>query len=274
VVEGWQSRTVAQRVREALGSYQQALAALALLPESPDRDSRELGLRQSTVSMLSATNGYAASETIKAIEQALSLAEKSGNVTELANWLTSRASAVLVSGDLAVAGALADRVLQLALPAQRTAIKLGEVHQVQIITRYFRGDLAGSEKHFAAWGEFFSDGRLRPPIGIAVNTLAFASFNAWVLGQAELARERERRMLAAGKQGSPFDVANSEYCGALLEVYMRDYERAEAMAAHALELAKKHQLPNPAARAQGSLGLALAHLGRDRGCIVDSPEHS
>ena len=166
--------------REALESYQQALAVLALLPKSPERDSRELGLKQSTVSMLSATNGYAAPETTEAIEQALSLAEKSGDVTQLANWLTSRASAVLVSGDLAVAGALANRVLQLALPAQRTAIKLGEVYQVQIITRYFRGDLAGSEKHFGAWGEFFSDGRLRPPIAIAVNTLAF--WQALMLG--------------------------------------------------------------------------------------------
>ena len=42
----------AQRVQEALESYQQALALLNLLPESPERDLRELELRQSVVRML------------------------------------------------------------------------------------------------------------------------------------------------------------------------------------------------------------------------------
>ena len=38
--------------KEALESYQQALALLNLLPESPERDLRELELRQSVVRML------------------------------------------------------------------------------------------------------------------------------------------------------------------------------------------------------------------------------
>ena len=37
---------------EALESYQQAVALLNLLPESPERDLRELELRQSVVQML------------------------------------------------------------------------------------------------------------------------------------------------------------------------------------------------------------------------------
>ena len=55
---------------EALESYQQAVALLNLLPESPERDLRELELRQSVVSMLHVTRGYAAPETIDAIERA------------------------------------------------------------------------------------------------------------------------------------------------------------------------------------------------------------
>jgi predicted ATPase len=51
------------------------------LPESPERDSRELKLRQSAFSMLEAMKGYAAPEAIQAIEQAILLAEKSGNGT-------------------------------------------------------------------------------------------------------------------------------------------------------------------------------------------------
>ena len=54
---------------EALESYQQAVALLNLLPESPERDLRELELGQSVVSMLHATRGYAAPETLGYVAQ-------------------------------------------------------------------------------------------------------------------------------------------------------------------------------------------------------------
>jgi predicted ATPase len=53
---------------EAQESYQQSLALSNLLPESPQRDLRELQLRQSLVSMLNMTRGWAAPETVDAAE--------------------------------------------------------------------------------------------------------------------------------------------------------------------------------------------------------------
>ena len=47
--------------REARENYNQALALLNLLPDSPERDIRELELRQSLMSMLQITRGWAAS---------------------------------------------------------------------------------------------------------------------------------------------------------------------------------------------------------------------
>src|SRR6266852_859814 len=55
---------------EAQESYQQALTLLKLLPESPERDVSELQLRQSLVSMLHMTRGWAAPETLQAAERA------------------------------------------------------------------------------------------------------------------------------------------------------------------------------------------------------------
>jgi predicted ATPase len=63
---------------EALGSYQQAVALMNLLPESSGRDLRELELRQSAAQMLYVTRGYAACETTHAIDEAVALAERSG----------------------------------------------------------------------------------------------------------------------------------------------------------------------------------------------------
>jgi tetratricopeptide (TPR) repeat protein len=232
------------------------------LPESPERDRRELKLRQSALSMLGALKGYAAAETIQATEQAISLAEKSGDVVQLVNWLTSRGSNLLISGELIAAGATLDQAHEL---AQRHGVQeVGRIHRIQILTRYWRGDLIGSERHFAAGLASFGDPLVcqSRSINDAVNALAFGSFNAWVLGRADVARQREAQMIAVANRGSPFEVANAGYCAARLELYLRDYERARALAAQALELAEKRQLPNPAARSRCGLGAALAHLGQ------------
>ena len=62
---------------EAQNSLQHALALLYLLPESPERDSRELELRQSLVQMLYFTRGWAAPETVAAAARMGLLAERS-----------------------------------------------------------------------------------------------------------------------------------------------------------------------------------------------------
>jgi tetratricopeptide (TPR) repeat protein len=247
-------------VIEAQRHYAAALELLRKrLPESPERDSRELKLRQSALSMLGAMKGYAAPETIQATEQAIALAKKNDNVTQLINWLTARGSNLLISAKLLAADATLDQAHEL---ARRHGIQ--EVgHRLQILTRYWRGDLIGSERHFAAWLASFGDPLAchSRSINEAVNARAFASLNAWVLGRADLPRERQAQMIAVANRGSPFEVANAAYCASRLELYLRDYERARGLAAHALELAEEHQLPNPAARSRCGLGAARAHLG-------------
>jgi predicted ATPase len=73
---------------EALQSYQQAAALLKELPQSPERDHRELELAQSTVPMLQVTRGYSAAETIGAIKRTAALAEKTGNLAQFIGSLT------------------------------------------------------------------------------------------------------------------------------------------------------------------------------------------
>jgi hypothetical protein len=101
--------------REALEDYQQPLGLLNLLPQSSERDLRELELRQSVVMMFSVARGYGAHDMIEATEYAAALAEKSGNLAQLANWISARSFTAFASGDLRVASALADQALELAV---------------------------------------------------------------------------------------------------------------------------------------------------------------
>ena len=161
---------------EALESYQQALALLNLLPESPERDLRELELRQSAISMLHATRGYGAPETLDAVEHAKALAAKSGNLTQFVGLIVSRGITAFSSGDLLAAGALADQALEIAL-RERNPVSLAFVHMLQTATRYDLGDLVGAEKHFTAGLEFFDDPVFRQSAEAPVMVFGFASFN-------------------------------------------------------------------------------------------------
>jgi predicted ATPase len=83
---------------EAESSYEQALELLNLLPESPERDLRELELRQSACLMIWMIKGWAAPETANATQRLTGLAEKSGNLTELHSSVLMRAAGAWCGG--------------------------------------------------------------------------------------------------------------------------------------------------------------------------------
>jgi class 3 adenylate cyclase/tetratricopeptide (TPR) repeat protein len=134
---------------EALESYRQAIALLRLLPESTERDLRELELAQSIARMLMFTTGFTAPQAIDAIEHAAVLAEKSGGLKQMVDSMVARGGAYIVAGNFQAAAAIADRVLELAL-REGSRASLGRAYILQIQARTYVGDLAGVEKHFTA----------------------------------------------------------------------------------------------------------------------------
>jgi tetratricopeptide (TPR) repeat protein len=246
--------------KEALENYQQALALLNTLPESPERDLRELELRQSIVFTLFITSGVSAPETSDAAERFGALAEKSGNLSRLCIGVLSKGATTLVAGELSIAAALADQGLDLAL-RERSPISVELAHAVQQQVSFHSGDLVGAEKHFTAWLKFFDDPTVRE-LPAQVGVLGIAALNAWLLGRADDARQREVRTMAAAANRNPFEVAMSGYLAAYLRLYLRENEQAETLAVQALELCEKHQYPLPAAHSRCALGQARGQLGR------------
>ena len=245
---------------EARESYRQAITLLMLLPESPERDLRELDLATSIVSPLMFTAGYSAPETIHAIEHATVLAEKSGRLTQLVDLMISQAAAYNVAGNFQAGAALADRVLELAL-REGSPVSVGRAHVLQIQTRFFVGDLAGVEKHFMAGLKCLEEpDLLRLPLGVVL-AFGVASWSAWMLGRAEVARDREARMMAVGNT-NPYTTAWSAIYAAGLRAFLREYDQAEALAVRAVELSEQHQFTWAAAISRVTLGDARSRLGR------------
>jgi tetratricopeptide (TPR) repeat protein len=128
--------------------------------------------------------------------------------------------------------------------------------------RFARGDLAGAEEHFARGLTFFEDAVIWQLPVFRLEAFGVAIVNAWALGRADLARERLTRMMAEANQDKPADATWSRCLGALSHLILRENERAEALAAQALELSEKHQMTLFAEHARCCLGLARAWLGR------------
>jgi len=194
--------------------------------------------------MLHLTRGWGASETVEAAARIGALAEKSGDLQRLIGSLFTRSLQACLAGELSTAAALVDQTLELALrEANPSAISL--LHMVQLLVRYYRGDLAGAENHFAEGLKFFDDAAFRlNPNGAAIAAFGTASWNACLLGRADVARERLAKMRAVVNPANPHDQPWSDLLGAVLHAIMGEYESAETLAARALDLCERHRFPN------------------------------
>jgi tetratricopeptide (TPR) repeat protein len=238
------------------------LALLNLLPASPERDGRELELRQSLIQMLFLTRGWAAPETVEAAARIGPLAERSGNLGRLVGSVFTRSFLACLAGNLSIAAALADEGLALAL-REGTPRRVASLQTMQLIVHYYRGDLVGAENHFAAGLKFFGDPVFKKgPGGIAISVFAWASWNAWILGHADVARERIAKARAAVNPANPHDLPWSDLHAARLHSFMGENEAVEALAARALDSSEKHRFPNEAEAARCFLGHTRAQLGR------------
>jgi tetratricopeptide (TPR) repeat protein len=247
---------------EAEQSYGQALALLNLLPESPERDLRELELRLSAQLVLNLIKGWAAPETINAAERITTLAERSGNLEALRSSLAARAAGAWFAGDYPTAGALIDQALKLA-QREGEGTYLADNYWLALTVCYWRGDLAGAEQHFLAGLQSFDDPRFRQrPFWGAVHAFAYGALNAWALGRPDIARQRFAQMKAAVDRNNPGHLAGSAFFAAWLHLQMREYENAEDQAAQAIALSEQHQFPNYAIVARCSLGAVRVQLGR------------
>jgi class 3 adenylate cyclase/tetratricopeptide (TPR) repeat protein len=244
--------------REAQQSYEQALALLSLLPDSAERDLHELDLRQFIIRMLCFTGGTSSPESVA---RAVALAKKSGNLSQLVSLMYDTGLAAWAAGDYESAATLADQALELA-EREGNPTNLGLAYAFQVVVSDVRGNPAGAEEYFARGLKLFEDAAIWPLPYIRLTPFGVASWNAWALGRADLARARLARMMAETNQNNPAEVVWSGCLGAAFYLLLRENERAEILAAQARELSEKHQIPQFVGLACCYLGLARARLGR------------
>jgi hypothetical protein len=107
----------------------------------------------------------------------------------------------------------------------------------QIVIRHSLRDLVGAEQHFMAGLKFFDDpGRRGGPGAVSETAFVYGGLNAWMLGWADVARQRMMQMTEAVDERNSYNTACSVLFAAKFHLTIREYEQAQVLAAHALEL--------------------------------------
>jgi class 3 adenylate cyclase len=247
---------------EAETAYRQALGLLAQLAPSAERDEKELELSSALNRVLQLTRGYAAPETVEAAARARALAEKSGNLSRLIREEARMWRAVITAGDYAGAAALADHILDLAGAEDHNPGRLLFAHNAQVQTRFYTGDLAGVEAHFALLGPLIDAEGARQAPGNNIISIGVAALAAWALGHTALAEERMARAAAIAEASKdPYDLAMALHFGGLFASCRRDVARAKAAGERFLELAEANGFSYAVDLARNALGWALGQAG-------------
>jgi tetratricopeptide (TPR) repeat protein len=217
---------------------------LRAMPDSPERDALELELAVPLVQAMWRCRGVDAPETRAAAERAATIAEKTGNLTQLIFQLNLIRVAIVRTGDYAGAAVVADRALALAL-RQGSPASLAAAYHGKLQSQYYKGDLAGTEALFALWRNFQGTDDAGN-IASAPIVLAFASWCALQMGRIETARERIAEAVAAAHTGNePFTRMIGGAMEGMFYRLLREPGRVEAAASQSLALVQEHDLIGP-----------------------------
>jgi class 3 adenylate cyclase/tetratricopeptide (TPR) repeat protein len=252
---------------EAGSHFAAALEVLGAMPESAERDALELRLRGSILQSEGLTKGWRAPEVLEMHSRARALAEKTGNLPELVLQLYAAAGSAYARGDYLSGAALAAQTLETA-QREGSAIGMGVAYQTSVQGRFALGDFVGAEEHFAR-GRTFVEAPGFLQIGalaqvMLLSTFGQGSWNAWITGHADAARERDerKRRILEGTPRNPDVTALAQIATVNLHLMLREFASAEALAAEVLASCEERGFPDLAIYARTQLGLARAELGR------------
>jgi predicted ATPase len=241
---------------EAVAQLQKGLDQLALLPDTPERQRRELEFWSALGAVLQAVKGYAAPETGDAFARALELWERLGSPSEFLQVPFGRSRYHVHRGELALALRLDDDLLRLSGQRNDTA-SVVLAHFSSGRTRMFTGEFASSRSHLEAALALYDPIahqalELQTSIHRHVNSQAFLGIVLFCLGYVDQALAASEAAIAETERlAHPMSLAVSLLLGSVLSLLVGDDavlgERADQLVAVASEQGF------PVYRAQGTI---------------------
>ena len=233
---------------EAIRHLTRGLEALETLPESPERDRRELAFQIAIGTPLIAVHGYSATQTGAAFSRARALCERLGEAEPLVATLSGEFVYYFVRGDYPVMRRLADEARQVSERLPNPVVRLAS-HRLAGITAMHFGAFSEARSEFEAiLGLYDASEHRSQPVHYVhdpkVSALTYLAPVLWILGFPEQAR---RSSVAAFRCAAELDQANltahvHNFAGAGLDELLGDVSAVRGHADSIIQLADRHNL--------------------------------
>ncbi len=233
---------------EAIGHLRRALALVGTLPETRERDQRELRLQMAIGAPLGAARGLSHPEYEQTYTRARELVSQIGESPELPRVLAGMAAAYIMKGDLATSAEVAQEALA---AAERTgeAVDLLGAHYEVGQSLFHQGNFSRALQHFEQSIELYNPsahGSLAYAMGadLGVDARALAAWCHMYLGHPDRALAVSEAAVALAKRVEhPFSLAEALFNAGTVHLQRGELDRARERVEEVVALAEQLGFP-------------------------------
>ncbi len=232
--------------QEAATLARKGLEMLAKLPPSPEKTQRELSLQITLGPVLVSTKGFANPEVEQTYTRARKLCAEQGQSPHLFPVLWGLWNFYEVKGQVDTALQLAQQMIELAQESKDTALLL-EANYALGDTLFWAGDFERSLQHVEQAVKLYERPKHHSLAFVyggydpSVASLAYASWDLWMLGYPEQAVVRsDRAVVLANSLHHPFSQAIALSFAAMLHYWRHDPAATREYAEQTVALCTEH----------------------------------
>ena len=251
-IECWRQAGVRAHQRsaqaEAIEAFRRALSLLDKLPETRERDARELDLQFQLGAALTAARGFAAPELAAAYQRARELTRQTNDPEQQFRVLRGLWIYQLVGANLQAARDLASEMSAMA-GADADAGNLIEACRAAGMTLLWLGEFTAAREQLANGALLYDPARhhshaLRYGNDPGIACIVHEAFALWMLGYPDQALSRSRDAVALARRlDHPFSVAQSLVYLCFIHQLRREPDSVAKASAEAKALAEKYGYP-------------------------------
>jgi class 3 adenylate cyclase/predicted ATPase len=230
---------------EAVRQLKRAIELLHTLPETPERDRRELALQVALGAPLVSSTAWAHREVEKAHARARELCDRIGDAPQLFQVIRNLVTFYTGRAELFTARDLCARLLRLAEREGKSAHLL-LAHQQTGIVLYYLGQPAPALEHYERALAYYDPAEHRPLTPVygaefGVFTRIWMAWALWIAGYADRALATSREAIELAREsGHAFSLAYALLWGAVVHVMRREPEESRALSEAALAIGRDH----------------------------------